>query len=601
MEKVSTTLHMFQRKNGVWYYKRRVPEDLVGALKTKTIQFSLGDTNVKIARKRREVADVEWTSRFDEARANLKSGGKIAPEADPNAQRPLTRPLAMRLVQEDVERRDRLREEAWRSDPPLRGYEFAEARKEIEGDLYIGLGRARNYDCDEFIASNADRLLKQGGAVIDEKRRPEFQELVRRGAVELSRRALAHLEGDRSQSHFDDLFDPKQPPPVTVAELVAQLVALKEQEGAAQRQSRKNLDKQRANAALIEEILGDNTLVRDVKYDACRNAVALLARVPPNRTKKYKGMPLKEAIERAENEGQAALSFVSQNQYLGTPKELIELAVNKELLAKNYASDLRPLKRDDVAAENKREPFDLDQLRQFFHCPYYEACGRYDVPYRHADKGWRFWLPLLQLFMGTRPREICQMHVSDLQRTKNGTWFVDIVATDDEDEVTTGEFKKTTKTKTSRRKVPLHPELIKIGFVRFVDEQGQGSNDLRLFRDIKRNIYGDPASYPLRRFREKYLKEAVSLRPRQSPYSFRHSWRDATRRIRASPDFLKAIGAWAGPTTTADNYGSKSNPDLYAEEMGKIAYDGLDLSHLYSENRDCVLEDDGRERPVRLP
>jgi integrase len=585
MEKVSTTLHML-RRNGVWYFKRRVPKDLIGVLKIKTVQFSLGTPFTKIAIKKRERADVEWTARFDEARAKLKSGGKVSSEPVPNAQRPLTRPLAMRLVQEDVDRRDRLREEAGRSEPPLDGAAFVEARKEIEGDLHIALGRARHYDCDEFAASEADLLLKQSGAVVDEHLvvRAELENLVRRGAVELSRRALARLDRDRSRSHFDDLFDPERPPSVTVTELVAQFVALKEQEGAAQKQSRKNLDKQRANATLIEEILGGDTLVRDVKYDACREAVAVLAHVPPNRTKKYKGMPLTEAIKQAENEGQAPLSFVSQSQYLGTLKELIELAVNKELLAKNYASDLRPLRRDDVAAENKREPFDLHQLRQFFHCLYYEDCGRYDVPYRHAEKGWRFWLPLLQLFMGMRPREICQMHVSDLCRTENGTWFVDIVATDDEDDVTTGKFKKTTKTKTSRRKVPLHPELIKIGFVRFVDEQGQASDDPRVFRDITRDRYDDPAHYPLRRFREKYLKEAVSLRPRQSPYSFRHSWRDATRHIRASNDFLKGVGAWAGATTTADNYGSKSNPDFYAEEMSKIAYDGLDLSHLYPKN-----------------
>ena len=538
MKKVSTTLHMVQRKNGVWYFKRRVPEDLVGVLKTKTIQFSLGTPHKTIAIKKRERADVEWTARFDEARATLKSVGKVSSEPVPDAQRLLTRPLAMRLVHENVERRDRMREEAWRTELPPAGAEFAEARKTLEENLYVALGRARNYDCAQINASEADALLKRSGTAIDEKLlgRAEFGELVRRGAVELSRRALAHLEGDRSQSHFDDLFDPKLPPPVTVAELVAQLVELKVQEGAARRRTRKNLDKQKANAALIEEILGADTLVRDVKFDACCNAVALLARVPSNHTKKYKGMPLKEAIERAENEGQAALSFVTQNQYLGTLKELIELAVNKELLRKNYASDLRPLTRDDVAAENKREPFDLHQLHQIFHCQYYEDCGRYEVPYRHAYEVWRFWLPLLQLFMGMRPREICQMHVSDLQRTENGTWFVDIVATDDEDDVTTGEFRKTTKTKTSRRKIPLHPELIAIGFDRFVDEQRRASDDRRLFRDIKRNKYDDPASYPLRRLREKYLKEAVSLRQRQSPYSFRHSWRDATRRIRASAD-----------------------------------------------------------------
>ena len=51
-------------------------------------------------------------------------------------------------------------------------------------------------------------------------------------------------------------------------------------------------------------------------------------------------MPLQEAIERAEAEGQPQLTFITQSQYLATLKELLELAVKKDLLAKNYADDL---------------------------------------------------------------------------------------------------------------------------------------------------------------------------------------------------------------------------------------------------------------------
>ena len=141
-------------------------------------------------------------------------------------------------------------------------------------------GRAPAYDCEKINGSAADRLLKQSGAIQDEKllERSEFEELVQRGAIEGARRALARLDGDRSRSHFDDLFNPTRPPPSPFPKLIAQFVAMKAEEGGVRKQDPKNLDKQRANAALIEKILGGDTLVRDVKYDACRNAVALLAR-----------------------------------------------------------------------------------------------------------------------------------------------------------------------------------------------------------------------------------------------------------------------------------------------------------------------------------
>ena len=57
------------------------------------------------------------------------------------------------------------------------------------------------------------------------------------------------------------------------------------------------------NAALIQEILGGDTLVRDLNWDACRAANSTLARVPRDRTKAYKNLNLAQAIARAEAEG----------------------------------------------------------------------------------------------------------------------------------------------------------------------------------------------------------------------------------------------------------------------------------------------------------
>ena len=81
-------------------------------------------------------------------------------------------------------------------------------------------------------------------------------------------------------------------------------------------------------------------------------------------------------------------------------------------------------------------------------------------------------MPPICLFTGMRPNEAAQMHVQDLKRTAHGTWYFDIVATIDDDEgAGSKDSSKTLKTATSRRKIPLHPELLKIGFLQFVEQR----------------------------------------------------------------------------------------------------------------------------------
>jgi integrase len=577
MNKVSQSHHLVLRKN-VWYYRRRVPLPLVGVFKKKFIQESLGTPYIKLAIQRRELLDVQWSMRFAEAeKALIADAGSNIPTSPARA---LTEPLAIRLVQDFVEQRDRSRRKEWLAEPPLKGEEWVEARDNLKENLYVARGQVAYVDPDETIEWTRNQILKPAHVVIDEKIFPtsDFNGLVKRAAIELASRALAHFDDDHSRAYFDDLFNPSRPAPLTVGELVQQFLSLKEEDGAAYKVSRKHLDKQRANAMLIQEILGEDTLVRDLDWDACRAAQSTLARVPRDRTKAFKGMTLGEAIAHAEVQGKRRLSFVSQQQYLGTFKELMELAVNKGLVRTNHASAFRPLKQD-MAAEAKRLPFGMDQLAAFFTGKFYKGCAASgDIPYRNSDKDWRFWLPLLCLFLGMRPREVCQMHTGDLKRTPHGTWFVDIAATEDEDDT---KLSKSVKTLTSRRQIPLHPELEAIGFVRFVAGQEKAGDDPRLFRDLAYNKYDDPAQYALRRFREKFLPDEIIVKPRQTFYSFRHNWRDAARLIEAPADFLKGVGGWSDGKSTSDNYGTQSHPDHHIKCMRKIAFEGLDLSHLH--------------------
>ena len=572
------------RRGGAYYYRRRVPLDLVSAIGISHIQFSLNTPALRIAKEQRNIQNLEWDAKFAKERAKLKHPDPSSGQTSAAQKKLLTEPLAIQLVQKYVEETDKRRCERALADPPQNSEERREAEQNIEEDLAIARDRAPMYNHDAFISHAYEEIFASVDADLDEQTYSSdaLYALVKRACIEVERRALARVRDDHRHRFFDNLFDPASPPPVTVGELSNQFLALKREEAAAHKLAPKSIDKHRDNLALVREILGDEALVRDINWEACRRFCSVLAQVPPNRTKIYKGVTLDVAIARAKEEERGGLAAITQQQYLATLRELLDLAVNKDLIRTNYAKNLCPLKVDELAPDEKRKSFEIEQLKTFFSSAYYRACAEAGAaPYRHADKSWRYWFPLLALFGGMRPKEIFQMHVEDVRPTEAGTWFFSIAETTDEGDERAPELKKTTKTLTSRRQVPVHPELAKLGFLEFVKDQKKSSSDPLLFRGIRRNKYEDPAHYPLRRFREKYLKEAIDLKPRQSPYSFRHTWRDAARLIGASPDFLKAVGGWTGGTTTSDNYGSKHQPDLYAKDVARIAYQGLDLSHLY--------------------
>ena len=64
MKKVSGNQRLLRRK-GVYYYRRRVPQDLVKKIGKKFVQHSLNTTSLAEAKKLRALKDLEWDARFD--------------------------------------------------------------------------------------------------------------------------------------------------------------------------------------------------------------------------------------------------------------------------------------------------------------------------------------------------------------------------------------------------------------------------------------------------------------------------------------------------------------------------------------------------------
>jgi integrase len=141
-----------------------------------------------------------------------------------------------------------------------------------------------------------------------------------------------------------------------------------------------------------------------------------------------------------------------------------------------------------------------------FHPPQY-CLGVFE---RSSD----YWVPLLGLFTGARQSELCQLHVGDVycdQETK--VWLIDINDSDD----------KTLKTPESERRVPIHAQLKRLGFLDFVEDmKAKGSK--RLFPDEQRNATGEFSAYS-KRFNRYRKRVGVKGDDRQLKdfHSFRHN------------------------------------------------------------------------------
>jgi len=337
------------RRNGVYYYRRRVPLPLVKKLGRKFVQVSLHTTSLKEAKSLRTLRDLEWDAKFA-AYCHSAAG----PDGVQASAQPLAKTELVQLVRDYVERRDQLARKREVTDYPENPAQAAEMKMEEE-IVAQTLQSRDDPQTQQWIYLAGKEVLKPTGKSIDDPDLPSetLAELVRRGLLELTRRRHARVIDNHNRTFFDQLFDPSRPTNTTFGQLAEQCLLLTQEEAEINGLSQKWVDKQRANLALIREIVGDKKPVESADYDTCLRVRTILARLPSNRTKLYGDLPIEKAIERAAKEGKPLLSSVTQQQYLTALRDVLDLAAKKRLIPVNPADGLKPIKRDAVSAGEK--------------------------------------------------------------------------------------------------------------------------------------------------------------------------------------------------------------------------------------------------------
>jgi integrase len=189
-----------------------------------------------------------------------------------------------------------------------------------------------------------------------------------------------------------------------------------------------------------------------------------------------------------------------------------------------------------------------------------------------------FWLPLLALFTGARQAELAGLTVADVQ---------------DEPETSTPLFYITSqasrgkrlKTKASQRVIPVHAELVKLGFLKYVEAVRSQNGEKAFLFPLVAPAQGRAGVAAWSKWFGRYLRAQGVTDTAKVFHSFRHGFKDALRQGKVNQEIHDALTGHAQASTVSGGYGAKEmlarfGVKVLRAAVAKVAYRGLDLSRV---------------------
>ncbi|WP_417672318.1 DUF6538 domain-containing protein [Roseibium sp.] len=462
-------------------YQRAVPTDLQERLGKRKWSIALKTDSLKIA----TIAAQRWDSHFDEEIARLRS---IDREDLMNAEVALAS-LGVALPPK----------------PLFTADGNAEAREEVETAL------------EDFEADTHDERAES---------RSEFLKMARRGLAEIipdqrarKRKARELFDGPLKKM-ADDEISIQRNRYKTALEQVSAVAPVEAP-----------IDNKRLRAALesdlfdawvqtrqpTEQTKGDTELATrqllefSGKYDLAQVAkedvtgwVKALYQLPKRLKRGDKDLVFPQIIKRYEGRDIVRVSSKTVQKRFNLAQAIYSNAVRSGLLEFSPFDGIRtPSTKPTV----DRMSFSVPQIRRIFATE----------PLASGPRDGFFWCFALALSSGMRLGEICLLKPSDIA-TLNGISFIDLTG-----------YKL--KTNSSRRRVPIHQDLIDAGFLSWAEKQPKDN-----LMGFKADSKGSTSGLASKKF-NRWLSETVGLDERELVFhSFRHTFKDLCREAGIASD-----------------------------------------------------------------
>lgn len=578
----------------IWYYRARVPKDLIRAYKEREKWISLETPDYREALTRFHIVAAEKQAEYEAMRQRRERfAGLKKTDSDKSETFSVDREEAIAIA------RAYLAERLSTVESRKTARQYGEAAGDIRIELSAELGGLRDPD-DDPVAYNtvyqeARALLKSQGYQVQTRQRLDggFLDLVRRALAASYAIEIERLDGNFDDDPRDALFRGFSEAEYPTAATVNRRLNVQESvdkfwkdEITVEPKAAKTLVKYKAGFELLVRFLGGETLISRVSRDKLLQYRDAVSRLPSNYSKRFEATDsFEHMVAETERLRLPLMKFKTQEMYVVLMTRLFKWAANNGFISNQIALDIRPrgLKVPDA---HKRRSFTIDELNAIFQAPVYTGClddeRGYAKPGPLIIKRSRYWVPLIALFTGMRLGEILQLRVDNIRKSRLGTPFfflTEDLAEDDEDKDFDG---MELKTFASRREVPMHSLLIDAGFLEFV-HRARKAGRAELFPEVPKAADGKKSTLFSKRFSRFLMKAGV--KPDGSGncfHMFRHTLRDALRRAHVSEEIADAVQGWSRDQKTGRSYGEGFEADTLAVHWEKLSLPDFRTEHLTS-------------------
>ena len=317
------------------------------------------------------------------------------------------------------------------------------------------------------------------------------------------------------------------------------------------------------------EIVGDIDFSTITKNEVS-HYIDVQTKLPPNRKKspKYRDLSIKEVmkLKLSQEEIQTPQNI---NKRLTKLSVFGNWGVRQGLLITNPFSGMKfSVKKQP----HTRQPFTADELRKIFKPEtYLKWTIHFSHPYRKdrvSNHLPYYWVFLLGIFSGMRTNEMCQLRLIDIKKQKN-IWFIFVEDTEE----------TKVKTENAIRKVPLHPQLIDLGFIDYMTAQKKSKRG-RLFWELSEDRDGF-ASHVSRHYNQRFLP-AVGVWKKYTKvlYCTRHTFINKLYSEMVDENVIKVLVGHEKEFTMKHYGGDPFTPERLLEEISKVSYSGINWKKL---------------------
>ena len=187
-------------------------------------------------------------------------------------------------------------------------------------------------------------------------------------------------------------------------------------------------------------------------------------------------------------------------------------------------------------AERVRKAWGVEQLTKLFASPVWTGCHpRFrSRPGTEIIRDAKYWLPILALFHGNRLEEFAQLRRRDIG-CEQEIWSFNL--TDDD-----GRMLKNAQ---SRRRVPMHPTVIALGFLDHVDTTCPNPDD-NVFPDLRPGESDNRLGHDFTKWWSRYRMDVGLYEKGQDYHAFRHTVITALFAAGVPQQYVELIAGHAG-------------------------------------------------------